>query len=109
MDFYSPLAGMDTVPARIEDIVSYLQPIAHQRMVLSVIGRLLLAASANYIWDERNKRIFKQVKRSWTDIRDIIITTIRLKLFTLKFRYKARVIKLLAEWKMPNNFRLYGS
>nr|GEV69561.1 hypothetical protein [Tanacetum cinerariifolium] len=69
------LAGMDTVPSRIEDIVSYLQPIAHQRMVFSVIGRLLLATSAYYIWDEHNKRVFKQAKRSWTDIRDIIITT----------------------------------
>nr|GEW31422.1 hypothetical protein [Tanacetum cinerariifolium] len=70
------LAGMDTVPSRIEDIVSYLQPIAHQRTVFSVIGRLLLATSAYYMWDERNKRGFKQAKRSWTDIRDIIITTI---------------------------------
>nr|GEW28645.1 hypothetical protein [Tanacetum cinerariifolium] len=103
------LAGMDTVLARIEDIVSYLQPIAHQRTVLSVIRRLLLVASAYYIWDERNKRVFKHVKRSWTDIRDIIITSVRLKLFTLKFKNKVRVIKLLAEWKMPNSFRLYGS
>nr|GEV96230.1 hypothetical protein [Tanacetum cinerariifolium] len=85
------------------------QPIAHQRTVFSVIGRLLLETSAYYIWDERNKRVFKKAKRSWTDIRDIIITTVRLKLFTLKFKYKARVIKFLADWKMPNNFRLYGN
>nr|GEW14649.1 hypothetical protein [Tanacetum cinerariifolium] len=109
MDFYSPPCWYRYGSARIEDIFSYLQPIAHQRTVLSVIGRLLLAASAYYIWDERNKHVFKQVKRSWTDIRDIIITTIRLKLFTLKFKNKARVFKLLAEWKMLNNFRLYGS
>ncbi|GJY25397.1 putative RNA-directed DNA polymerase, eukaryota, reverse transcriptase zinc-binding domain protein [Tanacetum coccineum] len=102
------LAGMDVVPARLEDVVSFLQPIAHQRTVISIIGRLLLAATAYYIWDERNKRVFKQVKRSWADIRDIIITTVRLKLFTLKFKNKERVIKLLAEWKMPKNFRLYG-
>ncbi|GJZ82967.1 hypothetical protein Tco_0648140 [Tanacetum coccineum] len=85
-----------------------MQPIAHQRTVISIIGRLLLAATAYYIWDEHNKRVFKQVKRSWVDIRDIIITTVRLKLFTLKFKNKERVIKLLAEWKMPKNFRLYG-
>ncbi|GJU82512.1 hypothetical protein Tco_1284877 [Tanacetum coccineum] len=74
------LAGMNAVPARLEDVVSFLQPIAHQRTV----------------------------KRSWADIRDIIITMVRLKLFTLKFKNKERVIKLLAEWKMPKNFRLYG-
>ncbi|GJW09450.1 aspartic peptidase [Tanacetum coccineum] len=98
------LACMDVVPAILEDVVSFLQPIAHQRTVISIIGRLLLAATAYYIWDERNKRVFKQVKRSWADIRDIIITTVRLKLFTLKFKNKERVIKLLAEWKMPKNF-----
>ncbi|GJR61915.1 reverse transcriptase domain, reverse transcriptase zinc-binding domain protein [Tanacetum coccineum] len=102
------LAGMDAVPARLEDVVSFLQPIADQRTVISIIGRLILAAIAYYIWDERNKRVFKQVKRSWADIRDIIITTVRLKLFTLKFKNNERVIKLLAEWKMPKNFRLCG-
>ncbi|GJT00804.1 hypothetical protein Tco_0821973 [Tanacetum coccineum] len=67
---------MDTVPARLVDIVEYLQPIATQRSAESIIGRLLLAASSYIIWIERNNRTFKQVKRTPEDIRDTLMVTV---------------------------------
>ncbi|GJU37331.1 RNA-directed DNA polymerase, eukaryota, reverse transcriptase zinc-binding domain protein [Tanacetum coccineum] len=103
------LAGMDSVQPRLEDILVHLQPIAHKHTAESVIGKLLLAASLYFIWNERNNQTFKQVKRSPEDIRDIIMVTVRLKLLTFKFKNTVRVNRMLADWKMPYNFRIYGS
>ncbi|GJS60016.1 putative RNA-directed DNA polymerase, eukaryota, reverse transcriptase zinc-binding domain protein [Tanacetum coccineum] len=101
------LAGMDIVPARLEDIVDFLQPTASHHTAEGTIGRLLLAASSYFIWSERNNRTFKQIKRSPEDIRDIIMVTVRLKLITIKFKNTLKVNQLLSTWKMPLNARIY--
>ncbi|GKC00612.1 hypothetical protein Tco_0986748 [Tanacetum coccineum] len=84
------LAGMDRVPACLEDIVLFLQLIAHKRTAVSIIRRLLFAASSYYIWTERNNRLFKKVKRSPDDIGDIIKVTVQLKLLFLSLRIVQR-------------------
>ncbi|GKB07486.1 hypothetical protein Tco_0835770 [Tanacetum coccineum] len=101
------LAGMDLVPARLEDIMAFLQPIARKRSAISVIGRLLLDASSYYICIERNNRLFKQLKRSLEELHDIIMVTVRLKLLTFRFKNTTKVNELLSTWNIPNNFRLY--
>ncbi|GJZ10148.1 hypothetical protein Tco_0544907 [Tanacetum coccineum] len=68
---------MNMVPACLEDIVSYLQPIAHKHTTVSIIGKLLFAATSYYVWSERNNRLFKKVKRTPDEIRDIIMVTVR--------------------------------
>nr|GEW48405.1 hypothetical protein [Tanacetum cinerariifolium] len=67
--------GTDLLSDRLEDIMSYLQHMAHKRTATSIIGRLLLAASAYYIWIERNNRLLRQLKRSLEVLRDIIMVT----------------------------------
>ncbi|GJW73851.1 homeodomain-like protein [Tanacetum coccineum] len=69
------LASMDMVPPKVQEIVSYLQPIAHRRNVKSIIGRLLVAVAAYYMWVERNSRLFKNVKRTPDELCDIIMVT----------------------------------
>ncbi|GKD87311.1 hypothetical protein Tco_1358465 [Tanacetum coccineum] len=102
------LAGMELIPPIMHDIISYLQPISKKRTALSILGKLILAASSYFIWLERNNRVFKQVKKSPEDIRDIIMVTVRLKLLTFRFKDTSMVNQLLARWKMPKSFRLYG-
>ncbi|PWA86367.1 reverse transcriptase zinc-binding domain-containing protein [Artemisia annua] len=80
----------------------------HKRTAISVIGRLLLAATSYHIWIERNNRLFKNSRRSPEDLRDIIMVTIRLKLQTFRFKNTTMVSNLLTLWKMPKTFRLYG-
>nr|GEY75763.1 RNA-directed DNA polymerase, eukaryota, reverse transcriptase zinc-binding domain protein [Tanacetum cinerariifolium] len=63
-------------PRGNEDIIAYLQPMAHRRNVISIIGRLLVAAASYFMWVERNNRLFKNVRRSSDDIRDIIMATL---------------------------------
>ncbi|GJZ26972.1 protein LAZ1, partial [Tanacetum coccineum] len=64
--------------------------IAHKRTAVSIIRRLLFAASSYYIWTERNNRLFKKVKRSPDDIGDIIKVTVQLKLLFFKFKNRAK-------------------
>ena len=43
------------------DIVDGLKPIAHRNTSQSVIGRIVLAATVYYIWQERNNQLYKRV------------------------------------------------
>nr|GEU89286.1 hypothetical protein [Tanacetum cinerariifolium] len=102
------LVGMELIPPFMHDIISYLQPISKKRTALSILGKLILAASSYFIWLERNNGVIKQVKKSPEDIRDIFMVTVHLKLLTFRFKDTSMVNQLLARWKMPKLFRLYG-
>ncbi|GKD19143.1 homeodomain-like protein [Tanacetum coccineum] len=103
------LADMDTIQPRFQDIVAYLQPISKKRTAQSIIGRLIFAASSYFIWIERNNRLFKKIRSPSEEIRDLIMVTVRLKLTSFRFKNKDNVNRLLTQWKMPRNFRLYMS
>ncbi|GKC62954.1 hypothetical protein Tco_1095552 [Tanacetum coccineum] len=103
------LNGMEGVPPSLHITTSHLQPFANKRTTRSIIGRLLLAASSYYVWIKCNNRLFKNVRRSPEDLRDIIMVTVRLKLINFRFKNTIGVNRLLDYWKMPTNFRLYGN
>nr|GEW13020.1 reverse transcriptase domain, reverse transcriptase zinc-binding domain protein [Tanacetum cinerariifolium] len=66
-------AGMDRVPPRIDDIVDRLHPMAAKRTFKSIVGKLILAATAYFIWSKRNNRLFKNVRRSPEELNDLIM------------------------------------
>ncbi|GJS50258.1 reverse transcriptase domain-containing protein [Tanacetum coccineum] len=101
------LADMELVPPILYDIVAHLQSMANKRTARSIFGKLILAASSYFVWLERNNRLFKNVKRTPEELRDVIMVTVRLKLLSFKFKNSAKVISLLDRWKMPRSFRLY--
>ncbi|GKA05119.1 homeodomain-like protein [Tanacetum coccineum] len=103
------LADMEMVPPVLQNIIDYLHPMAHKRSARSIFGKLILAASSYFVWLERNARLFKNVKRTPEEIKDVIMVTVRLKLLTFKFKDSASVRNLLNRWKMPTSFRLYDS
>ncbi|GJS37921.1 actin-related protein 9 [Tanacetum coccineum] len=86
------LAGMEHISPIMDDIVAYLIPMAHKRNVLSVIGKLIVAACTYFIWRKRNTRLFKNIKIPPEDVSDAIMVTVRLKLLTLRFKNKERNI-----------------
>ena len=102
------LAGMDTVPPVLEDIVAWLQPMAAKRSISCIVGKLLFAAASYYVWSERNNRLFKNTRRTHEELCDLIIIMIRLKLVSFKFKNKPRVTDLLKKWNMPTGFRIYS-
>ncbi|GJZ40645.1 protein LAZ1 [Tanacetum coccineum] len=91
------LAGMENVPPILEDIVAWFHPMAAKRSFINVVGKLLFAATAYYIWLERNNRLFKNTRRSPEELRDLIMVVVRLKLVTFRFKNKPRVIERLSE------------
>ncbi|GKE69511.1 homeodomain-like protein [Tanacetum coccineum] len=94
---------MDLVCPKLDEIMMWLQPLANKRTFKAVMGKLLFVASSYYIWRERNNRLFKNARRTPEEIRDLIIVIV------FGFKNVIRVQNLLALWKMPSSFRLYGS
>ncbi|GKD66684.1 hypothetical protein Tco_1308792, partial [Tanacetum coccineum] len=50
------------------------------------IGKLTLAAAAYFVWQERNFRLFKHSKRSVQEVVDCIMSSVRLKLLSCRFK-----------------------
>ncbi|GKA59737.1 hypothetical protein Tco_0759050 [Tanacetum coccineum] len=101
-------AEMDNVRPLLNEITLWFQSVAAKRTMQVIVGKLLFTATSYYIWRERNNRLFKGARRSPEELRDLIIVTIRLKLVSFRFKNTTRVKRLLALWKLPEIFRLYG-
>ncbi|GKD39580.1 DUF4219 domain-containing protein, partial [Tanacetum coccineum] len=95
------LVGMDNVQPVLDDIVNWFQLLAKKHTIQSIMGKILFAASTYYIWSERNNWLFKNTRRSPEELRDQIVVTVRLKMVSIRFKNKARVINFLTPWKMP--------
>nr|GEU32802.1 reverse transcriptase domain, reverse transcriptase zinc-binding domain protein [Tanacetum cinerariifolium] len=74
------------------------------KMAVSILSRLMLAATSHCIWLERNGRLYKKKTSSSDQIVDVIISMVRLKLVTFKFKnMSTRSRLLLDQWKIPSN------
>nr|GEV70803.1 hypothetical protein [Tanacetum cinerariifolium] len=90
------LAGLSHVASRYMHIVEYLISFAKRRSCKSVIAKLVLSASAYYLWQERNARLFLNQKRTVAQIVDVIKTSVRLKLLSCSFqKSKVKVKKVM--------------
>nr|GEU44046.1 hypothetical protein [Tanacetum cinerariifolium] len=66
-------AGLSDSGSSLISIVSILIPIAKRKTVRSCIGKIVLAAAAYFVWQERNFCLFKNLKRSVQEVVDCII------------------------------------
>ncbi|GJR05399.1 integrase, catalytic region, zinc finger, CCHC-type containing protein [Tanacetum coccineum] len=95
------LADVHSSASTIYDIISYVLPIAKRRSSTSVIAKLVIAASAYFIWQERNWRLFRQSKRNPTQVIECITYSVRLKLLSCKFKKSKDGVKLARLWELP--------
>lgn len=95
--------GFTSVPRLLEGIMQWLLPIARKNSVNSVLGKLIFAASSYFIWQERNARLFKNIKRTNDQVIGIILETIRLKLITFRFKKTVKVDRLIEDWNLPRD------
>ncbi|GKF93172.1 hypothetical protein Tco_0279891, partial [Tanacetum coccineum] len=58
------LAGLSTALSSISDVVDQIVPISKRRQVMCIISKLVIAACAYFIWQERNWRLFRLQKRT---------------------------------------------
>ncbi|GJV37057.1 sodium/hydrogen exchanger 6 [Tanacetum coccineum] len=96
------LCSMDSIPPRFIDVTTFINPISKGKTAVSILSRLVLAATSHYIWLERNGRLFKKKTSTSDQIVDVIISMVRLKLVTFKFKKMSiRSRLLLDQWKIP--------
>ncbi|GKD81843.1 hypothetical protein Tco_1348682, partial [Tanacetum coccineum] len=73
-----------------EDIVQNLINAGNGNNIISVVRRLVFVTSVYSIWQERNSRIFKDVKRSSEDIYKHIVNTMKNKFLGITFKDAVR-------------------
>ena len=94
-------AGIGSSVPIFSHILASLIPIA-KRSSKSVIAKLVVAACAYFIWQERNWRLFKKNKRPVKQIIDCIKNSIRLKLLSCKFKKSNDGVLVSRLWKLPD-------
>nr|XP_043619781.1 uncharacterized protein LOC122591585 [Erigeron canadensis] len=101
------LAQMHQVNSRWDDIYDWLIQRAKSNSARSVIGKLLVAVSAYFIWQERNQRLFSNISQNPDQIQDLIASTVRLKLVTLRFKNTAQVDRFVQAWNLPHQMVVF--
>ncbi|GKD43769.1 hypothetical protein Tco_1268414 [Tanacetum coccineum] len=88
---------MDFIPPRLIDVTSFITPISKGKTAVSILSRLVLAATSYYILLERNGKLFKKKTSSPNQIVDVILSMVRLKLVTFKFKKISTWSRLLLD------------
>ncbi|GKC54789.1 ribonuclease H-like domain-containing protein, partial [Tanacetum coccineum] len=76
-------------------IIDFLVPLANKKSARSLIAKL--------IWKERNDRLFSQKSQTPNQVTDSIISTVRLKLMSCRFKKTENVEQFLLLWKIPSS------
>ncbi|GJX49144.1 hypothetical protein Tco_0275989 [Tanacetum coccineum] len=95
------------VVPRFTDVITFLIPLSKGQSVVSIIARLLLAATTYYIWIERNSWLFEKKVSTIPQIVQVITSMVCLKLVSFKFK-KLSTRFLFAIKSMEDSKFLYG-
>nr|GEW43820.1 hypothetical protein [Tanacetum cinerariifolium] len=96
-------ACMNNMVPMLNSICSYLIPIAQRRSTRCVIAKLIVVAFAYFIWQERNWRLFKNKKRSTTQVIECIMSSVRLKLLSCRFKKSKDGVMFAQLWDLPES------
>ncbi|XP_071699019.1 uncharacterized protein [Rutidosis leptorrhynchoides] len=88
------------LPYRISFIVEVMGKYPFQKKIWSVITRIVIAATVYNIWQERNTRIFKGIKRNGQVLSVQIQEFVRIKLLTLKVKDSKSVQQAGKIWQV---------
>ncbi|GJS40164.1 hypothetical protein Tco_0565207 [Tanacetum coccineum] len=94
------VAGISGVSSQWDDIMLWLLPISKSNTVISIVGRLIVAATSYFLWRERNDRIHGKGDKKVEQVSKYVESSVRLKLASIKFKKNARVRKLMETWKL---------
>nr|GEW18611.1 hypothetical protein [Tanacetum cinerariifolium] len=95
------LVGLSHLPRSFEVILDFVTPMAKRRTSSSVVSKLVLVASVYFIWLERNDRLFNNNKRTVAQVIECIMSAIRLKLMSCRFKKSKVNLDLMKHWKLP--------
>ena len=94
------MAGISFVSSKWSDIVNWLLPIANQNKVETIVGRLIVAAPAYYVRQERNYRDHGKSERQPDQVAKTVVDIVQLKLASIRFKRSTRVEHMRRNWKI---------
>ncbi|GJR54535.1 putative ribonuclease H-like domain-containing protein [Tanacetum coccineum] len=95
-------AGLPAASHNIYMIISTYLPYAHRRTSKCIVAKLIIAAGAFFIWQERNWRLFKHGKRSEIQVSGCILNTVCLKLMSCRFKRSKDSEDMARDWDLPS-------
>nr|XP_043633166.1 uncharacterized protein LOC122604342 [Erigeron canadensis] len=101
------LAYMQNVQEKWDDVAEWMIQKRKSNLARTVIGKLLVAATTYFIWQERNMRLQSNKSRPVEKILDIISTRVRLKLVTLRFKNTKLANHMVEDWNLPRHLVIY--
>nr|GEU31113.1 hypothetical protein [Tanacetum cinerariifolium] len=102
-DHMKGFAGLNNSSPRFSHIMSIITPFANRKTTMYVIAKPVLAASAYFIWQERNGRLFKNNKRMVKQVIDSIFSSVRLKLLSCCFKKSKDAMEFAQKWSLPDS------
>ncbi|XP_021985819.1 uncharacterized protein LOC110882016 [Helianthus annuus] len=99
-DMVKRKVGMDSVQPKWADIVNWLLHRSKSKLAADYVARVVVAATAYVVWQERNARIFKNQLRPPETVGAHIIQLVRYKLMGARLKNTANVRRLLSEWEV---------
>ncbi|GKC71027.1 hypothetical protein Tco_1116910 [Tanacetum coccineum] len=84
------------------DVVDWLLPIAKRNNVISIFGRMIVAAMSYFVWQERNNRVHRNGERKPEQLSKIVVDMVRLKLALIRFKKKVRIEQMRRTWKISS-------
>ncbi|XP_022032620.1 uncharacterized protein LOC110933722 [Helianthus annuus] len=93
---------MSQTDGKWDDVLAWLILNANSKLAIWVIRKLVVAAIAYYVWQERNARFFNNQLRPPEKLEEQITETVRLKLHSFKFKSNEWVTRLLKIWKISS-------
>ncbi|XP_021995747.1 uncharacterized protein LOC110892919 [Helianthus annuus] len=98
--------NMGTVEPKWTDVMNWLLARGASKSVFNYSSRLIVAASAYFIWQERNARLFKNQTRPPDIITSLILQTVRYKLMGAKNKRMEKVRRFLELWDIHDDVML---
>ncbi|XP_071739234.1 uncharacterized protein [Rutidosis leptorrhynchoides] len=83
-----------------KNVTSILGQFPHKKSAKCIVAKLLFGASVYFIWQERNCRLFKKKARSCDQLMEIIFSTVRLKLMSIRWKDSIQSQNMKASWKI---------
>ncbi|GKC94071.1 hypothetical protein Tco_1159513, partial [Tanacetum coccineum] len=81
-----------------ENIIKAMSLKKGKMSIWRIIEKLCLAAAVNYIWQERNRRLFNNNKRSEEEVFAAICEEVRSRLISIPAKDTQNIAKAEKEW-----------
>nr|GEX36207.1 retrovirus-related Pol polyprotein from transposon TNT 1-94 [Tanacetum cinerariifolium] len=100
------LAGLPNSSDSIDAIINDIKPFVTRRTSRSLIAKLVVAATTYFIWQERNGCLFKNSKRSVSQVIECIMNSVRLKLMSCRLKMTRSALDMAKDWNISESLLL---